>query len=573
MEADNNTPSGPYLKTAIYIRVSTSMQVDKDSLPMQRNDLETYSKLILGITDFEVFEDAGYSGKNIDRPAYQDMIARIRKGEFTHLLVWKIDRISRNLIDFSNMWEELKKYKVAFVSKQEQFDTSTAIGEAMLKIILVFAELERKMTGERVHAAMISRANKGIWNGGKIPFGYDYDSDTGIFSINEKEAEVCRFIADTYIKCRSFIRTAKIANDNGYLPRSGKAWSQSTVRLILQNPFYTGVYRYNKYHGTEKRILNNKDEWIFYEGQHPAIFSPDLQDKIMKISHENYVAQNTEDQQAMKKYIHVYSKICYCGKCGARMSAASARLHNDGYRPSIYGCSRRKTSHACDNKSIIDIYIGEFAINMISNIFMAKKSFSEIGSPAELESRLLSGKCFEKVSCIDHEGLLSLYDILSRFKSDKSFTLIPKKREKTKSAINTEVNAIKKELDRHKRALDRLNELYLYSDDGISEKEYLLRRQDISSKISDLNKKLGGNDTNNVQALTDEEFIKKASHLIINTKLQDKAYINYKEFASSVSTEILYEYIHYMIKRIYITDSRITSIIFNNDLKLDFIYK
>ena len=139
-------------KVAIYIRVSTLHQVDKDSLPMQRKDLIAYASLILGIADYEIFEDAGYSGKNTDRPDFQTMMDRVRKGEFTHILVWKIDRISRNLLDFAEMYEELQELRVTFVSKNEQFDTSSAIGEAMLKIILVFAELERNMASERVTA-------------------------------------------------------------------------------------------------------------------------------------------------------------------------------------------------------------------------------------------------------------------------------------------------------------------------------------------------------------------------------------------------------------------------------------
>lgn len=156
-------------KAAIYIRVSTHWQIDKDSLKVQRRELIAYAEMVLGITDYAIFEDPGYSAKNTDRPDYQAMMDRIRTGEFTHLIVWKIDRISRNLLDFASMYEELKKLGVTFVSKNEQFDTSNAIGEAMLKIILVFAELERQMTSERVTAVMLSRANNGQWNGGKVP--------------------------------------------------------------------------------------------------------------------------------------------------------------------------------------------------------------------------------------------------------------------------------------------------------------------------------------------------------------------------------------------------------------------
>lgn len=115
-------------KAALYVRVSTHWQIDKDSLPLQKDDLINYSKYALNISEYEIFEDAGYSAKNTDRPAYQQMMSRLRTGEFSHLVVWKIDRISRNLLDFATMYDELKRLGVVFVSKNEQFDTSTAIG-------------------------------------------------------------------------------------------------------------------------------------------------------------------------------------------------------------------------------------------------------------------------------------------------------------------------------------------------------------------------------------------------------------------------------------------------------------
>ena len=170
-------------KAAIYIRVSTHWQVDKDSLKVQRRELIAYVTLVLGITDYVVFEDPGYSAKNTDRPEYQAMMDRIRTGEFTHLVVWKIDRISRNLIDFAAMHDELQSLGVTFVSKNEQFDTSSAIGEAMMRIILIFAELERKTTAERVTAVMLSRASDGQWNGGRVPFGYSWSKETKTFSV------------------------------------------------------------------------------------------------------------------------------------------------------------------------------------------------------------------------------------------------------------------------------------------------------------------------------------------------------------------------------------------------------
>ena len=226
-------------KCALYVRVSTHWQIDKDSLPVQREDLINYAKYALNIDKYEIFEDAGYSAKNTDRPAFQQMMARLRTGEFSHLVVWKIDRISRNLLDFAEMYAEIKKLGITFVSKNEQFDTSNAMGEAMLKIILVFAELERNMTSERVTAVMLARASNGQWNGGRIPYGYNYDKETGSFTINETEASVINMIYDTYERVHSLLAVARTLKEKGILPRSGTPWNQTTISQMLKLDFRT----------------------------------------------------------------------------------------------------------------------------------------------------------------------------------------------------------------------------------------------------------------------------------------------------------------------------------------------
>lgn len=181
---------------AIYVRVSTGYQVDKDSLPFQKKELKAYCKHILHVdmSRVEIFEDAGRSGKNTKRPAYERMMQKVRAGLVSHVLVYKIDRISRNLVDFSLMYDDFKYNRVTFVSLNEQFDTSSAIGEAVLKIILVFAELERKLTSERVKDIMIGRANEGKWNGARVPYGWDWDSSAGWPVHSEKEAPFGRAI-------------------------------------------------------------------------------------------------------------------------------------------------------------------------------------------------------------------------------------------------------------------------------------------------------------------------------------------------------------------------------------------
>ena len=394
----NNT-SIRQTKVAIYIRVSTAHQVDKDSIPMQKKDLIAYCQLILGTDNYEFFEDAGYSGKNTDRPAFQEMMNRIRMNEFTHVLVWKIDRISRNLLDFAEMYEELQSLRVTFVSKNEQFDTSTAIGEAMLKIILVFAELERNMTSERVTATMISRANSGQWNGGRIPFGYSYDSESKTFSILENEAAICIELKDLYLKNKSLVFTARALNEKGYKTRSGVDWTPTSVWIIASSPFYAGIYRYNRYKGTENRTINPEDEWVMVKDHHPAIFTleeHELMCNTLKNNSRNL--ENTSGRIHSANTIHVFQGIAYCGKCRNKMVSTPGRKHTDGYRSSNYSCPLHRKSHKCDNSTVNDIIIGEFVINYILNMLNAKKSFSCINTPDELQKKLLTGSTFSDIA-------------------------------------------------------------------------------------------------------------------------------------------------------------------------------
>ena len=557
-------------RVAIYVRVSSQYQIDGDSLPMQRKDLVAYSELILGISDYEIFEDAGYSGKNTDRPAYQQMMNRIKSGEFSHLLVWKIDRISRNLLDFSEMYSELKKLRVIFVSKNEQFDTSTAMGEAMLKIILVFTELERNMTAERVTATMISRANQGLWNGGRVPYGYDYDKESGQFSIRDDEAAVCRLIADDYIKHKSLVHTARLLNNKGYTTRSGLSWSPTTVWIIVQSPFYAGIYRYNRHKGTEHRTLNEREEWVLIEDHHPAIITKAEHEKMLSILEYNKRVQNTGQQDNLRKNIHVFSHLCYCGKCGSMMVATPGRLQTDGYRTSIYSCQRRRKCKDCDNPSVNDLIIGEFVINYISNIINAKKSYSLIESPSSLRKWLLKGQAFKAVTDIDKNGLSAFYGLLGQFRGDSSFILSRRPRG-NKIPADPEIVILKKDRDKQARALTRLQDAYLYSDKAMSEKEYITKRLEIIQKLEDINKKLGMKQASDV--LSDEDFIKKASHIVISSRLKDREYIYYKKLAQDTAPDILQTYIRSIIDNIQITGGRITSITFKNGITHKFTYK
>lgn len=566
------------MRAAIYIRVSTHWQIDKDSLPVQREELINYCKYALGITSFEVFEDAGYSAKNTDRPAYQTMMARVRSGEFTHLLVWKLDRISRNLLDFAGMYEELKQLGVTFVSKNEQFDTSTAMGEAMLKIILVFAELERKVTSERVTAIMYSRAANGQWNGGKVPFGYDYDKATKEFSINEREAAVVRMIYDMYEDTRSLLAVARALNEKSITSRKGKPWNPTTVSIILKNPFYIGTYRYNYRNeggGPKNWTIKDESEWILTEDHHPAIIDADRWRSISMALYKNRRSNKEGGSTYHRKNIHIFAGLLKCGGCGSYFQASIDRKRADGWRPSVYLCSRHRRYGDCENKYVSDVTLGPFVLNYIANIMKAQRSFGKTTSIETLEKKLLRGPLFTDVEHVEGIGLQELYDMLRRgavptveyaSKAVQAATGTPEAQERDLLAA---------ERRRNERALARLKSLFLYGEEAISEKDYILEQKRLTEAIQKIDERLEELEKNSSQqfSISDDEFITKASYFIMTQKLADKREVNYESLVRKIDPKITKDFINSICQNFCIFDGRVEAIRFKNGMEHRFLYR
>lgn len=563
------------LKVAIYIRVSTHWQVDKDSLQVQRRELIAYAQMLLGIQEFEVFEDAGYSAKNTDRPKYQEMMGRLRTGEFSHLLVWKIDRISRNLLDFANMYAELKRLGVDFVSKNEKFDTSSAIGEAMLKIILVFAELERNMTSERVTSVMLSRATNGQWNGGRIPYGYKYDKQTKEFEPDPQESKVVRRIYELYEREQSLIYVCRYLNEHSILNRSGKEWTPTTISKILKNPFYIGHYRYNvTKQGDDGCTPRDESEWVIFEEHHPPIVDEILFNRIDFLLKRNRRGGVAEGTSYVKKNIHIFAGLVRCGSCGSNMSATLDRVRADGWRPSIYGCNKRRHNNAeCQNKYISDIVLGPFVFNYVANIIRAKGRFTKRTTQDSLQRMLLRGDPFAQVESIGDEGLKQTYDLLATGVSGLEYRPAGVF-SKTAESVN-ERDALLSQKSKHETAMNRLKSLYLYGDGDLTEKDYLVERQRILTALAEVDQKLNDLKDNEDDAgpLADDEFIEKASYFIMVQKLLDERYVDYEKYIRQIDPSIPRSFIKSVIDEIHVSDGKVTAIVFKNGMAHRFFYK
>lgn len=560
-------------RAAIYVRVSTQYQVDRASLPVQRSELVNYAKYALDIPDFVIFEDAGYSAKNTDRPDYQQMMARIRIGEFSHLLVWKIDRISRNLLDFAAMYSELKQLGVVFVSKNEQFDTSSAMGEAMLKIILVFAELERNMTAERVSAVFLSRANDGIWNGGKVPFGYAYDKQTKTFSILEDEAKTVRLIYALYESSKSLVTVSKALNERGIKTRNGSEWSPTTVHTMLSNPFYSGTYRYNYRNESDPHhhVPKKKEDWILVKNHHPAIVSPEHQAAVELILASKSYGKN---QTYQRKNIHAFAGLLTCGYCGSTMAATIDRARADGWRPSVYICSRRRMSNDCQNKYVSDVTLGPFVLNFFANLIKASNSFGKSTSIETLEKKLLRGDALSIVDHIERPGLEELYNHLRSGFDEKPFDSLAVNAAEASSDVQ-ERDLLLADKRRLERALKRLNAIYLYGDEEIPGKDFILDRKSITDSLQQIDDRLKELDAAAVfdVSLSDDEFMEKASQFILTQQLLDKRSVNYEKFIRKIDPRIVKDFLNETVSNFCIKDGLTTSVLFKNGIELRFCYK
>lgn len=237
--------------TALYLRVSTEAQADEGySLAAQAEKLEAYCRM-KGIAAFQRYVDGGFSGSNLTRPAITELVEAIRAGRVERVVVYKLDRLSRSQKDTLYLIEDVfLPHGVDFVSINENIDTGSPYGRAMIGILSAFAQLERENIFLRTRMGMVERVKQGFWpGGGKIPFGYDYDADKGILVPNS-DADTVREIYARYLEGQS---TGRIARELGLK-------YEHLVRQILLRESNTGVivYRGECYSGRHEPLVDKQ---------------------------------------------------------------------------------------------------------------------------------------------------------------------------------------------------------------------------------------------------------------------------------------------------------------------------
>ena len=270
-------------RCAIYARKSSESGIEQEfnSLDAQREACQAYVKSQahegwVALTNR--YDDGGFSGGSMQRPALQELFAHIRAGKINTVVVYKIDRLTRSLADFARMVELFDRHEVSFVSVTQAFNTTTSMGRLTLNVLLSFAQFEREVTGERIRDKIAASKAKGFWMGGILPLGYDAPSDgTRILQVNEGEASLVRRIFERYLELRSvtflsgWLAEEKISPKQ-WTARNGRKmgaakFNRGALYCLLRNPVYRGMTRH-------------KSE--IYPGGHAAIVDADLFDRVQR---------------------------------------------------------------------------------------------------------------------------------------------------------------------------------------------------------------------------------------------------------------------------------------------------
>lgn len=221
--------------------------------------------------EYKSYIDKGFSGKNTNRPAFEEMLFDIKKGMIKRVIVYKLDRISRSILDFSNMMEIFEEYNVQFVSSTEKFDTQTPIGRAMLSICIVFAQLERETIQKRIADSYYSRSKKGFYMGGRVPYGFSLERTvidgikTSKYVPKSEEIEQIKLMYLVYSQPgKSLGDVLKYFSEHGMRHLRGKTWCTARISELLRNPIYVKadfqIYDFYKSQGVN--VINNAEEFI-----------------------------------------------------------------------------------------------------------------------------------------------------------------------------------------------------------------------------------------------------------------------------------------------------------------------
>ena len=329
------------VRCAIYTRKSTEEGLDQEynSLDAQRDAGEAYV-LSQKHEGWEVvtqtYDDGGFTGSNMERPALQRLLADIAAGKIDCVIVYKVDRLSRSLLDFTKIVETFDQHGVSFVSVTQQFNTSTSMGRLVLNVLLSFAQFEREMISERIRDKVAASRRRGKWSGGMPLLGYTVENTKLV--VDEIEADRVRQIFSLYLEHRSLLPVVKELKRRGWTTkqwvtkkgdhRGGREFTKNAVYKLLTNVTYIGKIRY-------------KDET--HEGEHEAIVPTDLFQRVQTQLKANGQSGGTG---VRNKHNALLKGLIWCKACGRPMTHSYSCKGNKRYRYYVCGTAMQEVGRS-----------------------------------------------------------------------------------------------------------------------------------------------------------------------------------------------------------------------------------
>jgi site-specific DNA recombinase len=316
------------VRCAVYTRKSTEEGLDQqfNSLEAQRDAAQAYvaSQQAQGWELLpHVYADGGFTGANMDRPALARLLNDIEAGRIDCVVVYKVDRLSRSLLDFARIMGVFERHSVSFVSVTQQFNTSTPVGRLTLHILLSFAQFEREIISERTRDNKASARRKGKWIGGYVPLGYELERGGGRLLVNDAEAANVRAIFELFIQNRSLTATLEEVNRRGWQTKAwktqegkehaGRAFTEESLARLLSNAIYAGSIRH---------------DGNLYRGEHRAIVS----ERLWKRANRILTTIPKPARKERNKTGALLKGLLQCGGCGKPMAVTYTGKQGRRYR-------------------------------------------------------------------------------------------------------------------------------------------------------------------------------------------------------------------------------------------------
>ncbi len=380
------------VRCTIYTRKSTDEGLDSEfnTLDAQREAAEAYiasQKQEGWIALADRYDDGAFSGGNLERPALQRLLNDIEAGKIDCIVVHRIDRLSRSLLDFGKLAEFFEQHAIALVSVTQRLDTSTSMGRLTLNMLLSFAQFERELTGERIRDKVAATKAKGKYCGGRPVLGYGLDRERKRLVVDPKEAELVRHIFRRFIEVGSAFEVAKELNAEGHRTKAwtgkngktdpGRPWSKAQVYRTLNNPIYLGQ-------------VNHRGS--IFPGEHEAIVSQDLWDQAHAILEENHRARGAKTRAKSEALLR---GVIRCGHCDCSMGPTFTRKRGRQYRS--YLCVHA-SKHGYDSCPLRSVAAGEIEGVVIDQLRRVLRS-PEVLAQTYREARALAEE--QEIECPD----------------------------------------------------------------------------------------------------------------------------------------------------------------------------